>query len=134
MTLTPTSLDLPTGSRIILETLLTTDGKVESLLPLLELLNDPEPERSDLGPALLDALTRIAEELRRSSELREQHQAALQAMTGTIATFRHEMREELSDIRQMRAAFPDLFRRTDEMHELLFDPTDAGSDVSSEES
>lgn len=73
----PTPLTLPSAKDILLTQLLSTDGKVDRLLPLLDLLEIPETDRSDLGQALIEALMRIAEETRLNRELREALQADL---------------------------------------------------------
>ena len=55
---------------VLLKTMLTTDGKVDQLLPLKSLLDDPNHQMSKLGQALIDALQRISEDLRQATSLR----------------------------------------------------------------
>jgi hypothetical protein len=86
-----TPLTLPSAKDILLTQLLSTDGKVDRLLPLLDLLEIPESDRSDLGQALIEALMRIAEETRLNRELREALQADLSRFREDIDTMSARM-------------------------------------------
>lgn len=81
-----TPLTLPSAKDILLTQLLSTDGKVDRLLPLLDLLEPPASDRSDLGQALIEALMRIAEETQLNRELREALQADLSRFREDIDT------------------------------------------------
>lgn len=83
MTTPTTPLTMPPEWRILLTTLEGTDHKIDCLLPLLDLLSDPENAMSELGQALIDALLRISEDLQQASRLREVHREALKVATET---------------------------------------------------
>ena len=63
------TLTLPQEYEVLLEAMLTMDGKMDQLLPLLDLLNDPDHPMTELGQALIEALQRIAEDLRKATQI-----------------------------------------------------------------
>ncbi|MFC3059992.1 hypothetical protein [Paenirhodobacter populi] len=107
MTLVPEPLTPPPAWRLLLDGLQSTEGKIDSLLSLLELLNDPEPD-SQLGNALLEALHLIVEEARLIRAQREQQQDLIAQLRILISA---------QDV-----AAQETNRKIAEMHALLMGP------------
>lgn len=99
----PEPLTLPSDLQILLNSLRGTDGKVDRLLPLLELLNDPEPERSNIGEALLEALKLIVEEVQLIRMQREEQAAQIGKLEAVISRFEASTQESNQKINAMHA-------------------------------
>ncbi|WP_420005966.1 hypothetical protein [Arenibacterium sp. LLYu02] len=121
---TMTTLTLPQEQEVLLRTLLTMDGKVDQLLPLLDLLNDPEHPMSELGQALIEALQRIAEDLRMATKLREEHRAALEQANETNVALSQILKEISEEIQEFRSENHTLKQQISEIHYLMFSPVD----------
>lgn len=104
--------------------MLTMDGKMDQLLPLLDLLNDPDHLMTEIGQALIEALQRIAEDLRKATQLREKHRAALNQANGTNAALSQMLKEILQELQDIRAENRSLKQRISEIHRLMFSPVD----------
>ena len=81
----PKPLHLPPSETILLTQLRSTDGKIDTLLPLLSLLDSPEDNNSDLGRALIDVLNRVMQEMQQIRDLREDVQRDLSQMRSEIS-------------------------------------------------
>lgn len=108
----PEPLTLPSEWQILLNGQQDTEGKIDRLLPLLELLNIPEGESTTLGEALLEALTLIAGEARQIRAQREQEQGLI----GELRVLISGQEERVQD----------MGRKIDEMHALLTGPRPKG--------
>nr|WP_321508778.1 hypothetical protein [uncultured Celeribacter sp.] len=97
----PDALILPDEIEILLTALGTTDNKVDQLLPLLALLQTETGERSELGEALLNALRLIQSELHAFQILRQDLEAHIATLTGTLNALQSETRESALMIREM---------------------------------
>lgn len=107
----PDKLTLPNEIEILLAALSTTDDKVDQLLPLLALLQAETGGRSELGEALLNALRLIQSELHAFQILRQDLEAQIATLTGTLNALQSETRESALMIRQI--------------HDVLMAPVDA---------
>ena len=119
-----TSLTLPQEHEMLLKTMLSTDGKVDQLLPLLDLLNDPDHPMSELGQALIEALQRIAEDLRKATQLREEHRAALDQANETNAALSQLLKDISGQLQDIRAENSSLKKQISGIHGLMFSPVD----------
>ena len=119
-----TTLTLPQEHEVLLKTMLNTDGKVDQLLPLLDLLNDPDHPMSELGQALIEALQRIAEDLRMATKLREEHRAALNQANETNAAMSRILESISNELHEIRAENRNLKQQISEIHGLMFSPVD----------
>lgn len=119
-----TTLKMPHEWEVLLRTQLGTDGKVDRLLPLLELLSDPEHSMSELGQALIDALQRISEDLREASSLRSAHREALEQASKTNVAMSQILTEVLREQREMRQENQMSAARTLDIHGLMFTTED----------
>ncbi|WP_414899057.1 hypothetical protein [Rhodovulum sp. YEN HP10] len=118
------TLSLPREWEVLLQTQLTTDGKVDQLLPLISLLDDPEHPMSELGQALVDALQRISEDLREATSLRIAHRAALEQASAANTTMLQIIKDTSQELHKIRAENHTLRRQIDEIHGLMFSPAD----------
>ena len=109
---------------VLLKTMLTTDGKVDQLLPLKSLLDDPNHPMSELGQALIEALQRISEDLRQASSLREEHRAALDQANETNAALSQMLKTISAQLQEIRAENRSLKQQISEIHSLMFSPVD----------
>lgn len=107
---------------VLLKTMLTTDGKVDQLLPLKSLLDDPDHPMSELGQALIEALQRISEDLRQATSLREEHRAALDQANETNAALSQMLKTILGQLQEIRAENRSLKKQISEIHGLMFSP------------
>ncbi|WP_157968832.1 hypothetical protein [Tropicimonas sp. IMCC34011] len=119
-----TSLTLPQEYEVLLKAMLTTDGKVDQLLPLLDLLNDPGHPMSELGQALIEALQRIAEDLRKATQLREEHRAALHQANETNTALSQMLKDISQELREIRAENRSLKQQISKIHGLMFSPAE----------
>ncbi|MBL3596924.1 hypothetical protein JMM63_15345 [Rhodovulum sulfidophilum] len=119
-----TSLTLPQEYEVLLKTMLNMDGKMDQLLPLLDLLNDPDHPMSELGQALIEALQRIAEDLRKATKLREEHRAALNQANETTAALSQMLKDISEQLQDIRAENRSLKPQISEIHGLMFSPVD----------
>lgn len=109
---------------VLLKTMLTTDGKVDQLLPLKSLLDDPNHTMSELGQALIEALQRISDDLRQATSLREEHRAALDQANETNAALSQLLKDISGQLQDIRAENSSLKKQISEIHGLMFSPVD----------
>lgn len=121
---TMSPLALPPEHEVLLKTLLTTDGKVDQLLPLTSLLDDPDHPMSELGEALIEALQRISEDLRQATSLREEHRTALNQANETTAGLSGILEQIANELHQIRTENHTLKQQISEIHSLMFTPAD----------
>ncbi|NIZ09809.1 hypothetical protein HCZ97_10230 [Pseudooceanicola sp. HF7] len=119
-----TSVTLPQEHEVLLNTMLTMDGKMDQLLPLLDLLNDPDHPMSELGQALIEALQRISEDLRQATSLRDEHRAALDQANETNAALSQMLKTISGQLQEIRAENRSLKQQISEIHGLMFSPVD----------
>ncbi|MCA0849201.1 hypothetical protein [Salipiger thiooxidans] len=119
-----TTLTLPQEHEVLLKTMLNMDDKVDQLLPLLDLLNDPDHPMSELGKALIEALQRISEDLRQATNLREEHRAALDQANETNAALSQMLQAISGQIQDIRTENRSLKQQISEIHGLMFSPVD----------
>lgn len=119
-----TTLTPPQENEVLLKTMLTMDDKVDQLLPLLDLLNDPDHPMSELGKALIEALQRISEDLRQATSLRDEHRAALDQANETNAALSQMLKTISGQLQEIRAENSSLKQQISEIHGLMFSPVD----------
>ena len=119
-----TTLTPPQEHEVLLKTMLTMDDKVDQLLPLLDLLNDPDHPMSELGKALIEVLQRISEDLRQATSLREEHRAALDQANETNAALSQMLKAISGQLQEIRAESRSLKQQISEIHGLMFSPVD----------
>ena len=119
-----TTLTPPQEHEVLLKTMLTMDDKVDQLLPLLDLLNDPDHPMSELGKALIEVLQRISEDLRQATSLREEHRAALDQANETNAALSQMLKAISGQLQEIRAENRSLKQQISEIHGLMFSPVD----------
>lgn len=124
MTTPRTTLPEPLEWEVLLTTLEGADHKIDRLLPLLELLNDPENPMSELGQALVDALHRIAIDLQEASDLRDAQRKALEATTSTNEALLRVMEVLSTDLQAIRQENRALTSKVNQIHGLMFSPED----------
>nr|WP_321363649.1 hypothetical protein [uncultured Celeribacter sp.] len=119
-----TSLTLPQEHEVLLKTMLTMDGKMDQLLPLLDLLNDPDHPMSELGQALIKALQRISEDLWKATSLRDEHRAAVDQANETNAALSQMLKTISGQLQEIRSENRSLKQQISEIHGLMFSPVD----------
>lgn len=117
-------LALPPEHEVLLKAMLTTDGKVDQLLPLTSLLDDPDHPMSELGQALIEALQRISEDLRQATSLREEHRTALNQANETTAGLSGILEQLANELHEIRTENHTLKQQISEIHSLMFTPAD----------
>jgi len=118
------SLTLPQEHEVLLKTMLTMDDKMDQLLPLLDLLNDPNHPMSELGKALIEVLQRISKDLRQATSLREEHRAGLDQASETNAALSQMLTAISGQLQAIRAENRSLKKQISEIHGLMFSPVD----------
>jgi chromosome segregation ATPase len=119
-----TTLIPPQEHEVLLKTMLTMDDKVDQLLPLLDLLNDPDHPMSELGKALIEVLQRISEDLRQATSLREEHRAGLDQASETNAALSQMLTAISGQLQAIRAENRSLKKQISEIHGLMFSSVD----------
>ena len=119
-----TTLTPPQEHEVLLKTMLTMDDKVDQLLPLLDLLNDPDHPMSELGKALIEVLQRISEDLRQATSLREEHRVGLDQASETNAALSQMLKAISGQLQEIRAESRSLKQQISEIHGLMFSPVD----------
>ncbi|NIY72765.1 hypothetical protein HCZ30_10000 [Marivivens donghaensis] len=94
------------------------------MLRLLDLLNEPDHPMTELGQALIEALQRIAEDLRKATQLREEHRAALDQANETNAALSQMLKTISGQLQEIRAENRSLKQQISEIHCLMFSPVD----------
>ncbi|MDT0683551.1 hypothetical protein RM543_12710 [Roseicyclus sp. F158] len=117
-------LTVPQEWEVLLQTQLKTDGKVDQLLPLLGLLNDPDHPMSELGQALIEALQKIADDLRKATKLRDEHRATLDQANETNAVLSQMLKDISGQLQEIRAENRSLKQQISDIHGLMFSPVD----------
>lgn len=118
MTPIPTPLTLPSEIAVVTTLLENLDSKLDSLQPLLALL-EPQ-ERSDLGAALISALHKITDEANRLQALREQQEMLIPPLT-ELAAATGTLQNQITNLQHQNTALVKMIR---EMYAQLMLPID----------